>query len=134
MEFSDGNGNVTDGQPKHIMVDLPAIPRGADVLLSYSTMEGFLSYRNKESGSWYIQALVEIFSNYACVEDILSLLTLVNYKVASFSTQEGWRQVPAPQSTLRKKIVLTSRVSVIYTLASFLKTVSYNLIKVHVMT
>ena len=90
----------------HVMVEPPSIPEGADILLSYSTMDGYVSLRNIEFGSWYVQALVETFSEHAWEEDILSLLTLVNYKVARACSQAGWRQVPAPQSTLRKKLYL----------------------------
>jgi hypothetical protein len=88
------------------MIEPPSIPEGADILLSYSTMDGYVSLRNIEFGSWYVQALVETFSEHAWEEDILSLLTLVNYKVARACSQAGWRQVPAPQSTLRKKLYL----------------------------
>jgi hypothetical protein len=107
-----GNGQetTTDALP-HVMIQPPSITEGADILLSYSTMDGYVSFRSIGSGSWYVQALVETFCEHAWEEDILSLLTLVNYKVARAYSQSGWRQVPAPQSTLTKKTVLTSRVS-----------------------
>jgi hypothetical protein len=103
--LSAGNGQetTTDG---HVMIQPPLIPEGADILLSYSTMDGYVSLRNNERGSWYVQALVETFCEHAWEEDILSLLTLVNYKVARACNQAGWRQVPAPQSTLTKKLYL----------------------------
>jgi hypothetical protein len=96
---------TTDALP-HVMIQPPSIPEGADILLSYSTMDGYVSVRNTGSGSWYVQALVETFCEHAWEEDILSLLTLVNYKVARAYSQAGWRQVPAPQSTLTKKLYL----------------------------
>ncbi|CAB4010257.1 volume-regulated anion channel subunit LRRC8A-like [Paramuricea clavata] len=80
------------------------IPNQDHIVLSYSA--GHKSYRNIEYGSWFVQALVETFSRHAWEEDILSLLTLVNYKVVRAYTSRGWRQVPAPQSTLRKKLYL----------------------------
>ena len=86
--------------------ELPPIPEEADILLSYSTMHGHMSMRSLTHGSWYVNALVETLCEHAWEEDILSLLTLVNYKVIRAFSQAGWRQVPAPQSTLRKKLYL----------------------------
>ena len=83
----------------------------ADVLLSFSTLPGYVSIRNTKCGSWYVNALVEVFANHAWEEDVLSLLTIVNYHVSRFVTSSGWRQIPAPQSTLRKKLFLLPRYS-----------------------
>lgn len=84
----------------------PPVPRQADVLLSFSTVFGYVSYRNTKSGAWYINALMEIFSKHAREEDILSLITLVNHQVARLTTINGWKQIPAPQSTLTRKLYL----------------------------
>ena len=82
-----------------------SIPAYSDVLIGYSTLPGFVSYRSSQEGSWYIQCLVEVFSQYAFEEDVLSLLTFVNYNVSrKFKTMHGFRQIPAPQSTLTKKL------------------------------
>ena len=89
----------------HVMTGVDIhVPKGADILLSYSTMQGYTSFRNTQHGSWYVQNLTKVFSQHAWEEDVLSLLTLVNYEIVRASTTSGWRQVPAPQSTLRKKL------------------------------
>ncbi len=107
LTTGDERKNTTvDGGHTHVMTELPPIPQGADILLSYSTMHGHTAIRNTKTGSWHIRALVETFCEHAWEEDILSLLTLVNYKVVSTCSERGWRQVPAPQSTLRKKLYL----------------------------
>ncbi|XP_015764875.1 PREDICTED: caspase-3-like [Acropora digitifera] len=81
------------------------IPAHSDVLIGYDTLPGFLSYRDLRQGSWYIQSLVEVFSQYAFEEDVLRLLTFVNFNVSrKFETMPGFRQIPAPQSTLTKKL------------------------------
>lgn len=81
------------------------IPAYSDVLIGYSTIPGFVSYRHAHEGTWYIQSLVEVFSQYAFEEDVLSLLTFVNYNVSrKFKTMRGFRQIPAPQSSLTKKL------------------------------
>ena len=87
---------------ERVPVSLPAY---SDVLIGYSTLPGFPSYRNVRNGSWYIQCLVEVSSQYAFEEDVLSLLTVVNYNVSrKCKTMQGFRQIPAPQSTLTKKL------------------------------
>jgi hypothetical protein len=90
----------------HVMIEPPSIPKGADILLSYSTIDSYLSPLNPQFGTLYVHSLVETFSDHAWEEDILSLLTLVNYKVARSCSLAGWRQIPAPQSTLTKKLYL----------------------------
>ena len=103
----NGERTTTDATAAPVMTtELPPVPEGADILLSYSTMDGYESFRDNTYGSWYVQALVETLCEHAWEEDILSLLTLVNYKVVRRFTKAGWRQVPAPQSTLRKKLYL----------------------------
>ena len=38
---------------------------------------GYVSIRNTVEGSWFIKALVGIFSKYACQDDIFGLVTKV---------------------------------------------------------
>lgn len=47
--------------------DLPpeTIPNEADFLLGYATIPGFVSYRSRSMGSWYITKLVEMLDKYA---------------------------------------------------------------------
>ena len=106
--WSNSLATTADALSSPMTTELPPIPEKHDILLSYSSMEleGFSSYRNMTYGSWYVQALVETLCEHAWEEDILSLLTLVNYKVVRHFSQAGWRKVPAPQSTLRKKLYL----------------------------
>ena len=118
--ISDMDLMEADAAPLRSEADIMAgvdihIPE-ADVLLSYSTISDYVSFRNTQHGSWYVQGesifwrnyfletLAKVFSEHAWEEDVLSLLTLVNYEIVRFTTTVGWRQVPAPQSTLRKKL------------------------------
>lgn len=80
-------------------------PAYDDVLIGYSTPPGFVSYQNIKKDSRYIGCLVDVFSQYACEEDLLSLLTFVNYSVSrKFTAERGFWQIPAPQSSLTKKL------------------------------
>lgn len=41
------------------------IPNEADFLLGYATVPGYVSYRSKTRGSWYITKLTELLAEYA---------------------------------------------------------------------
>ena len=41
------------------------IPNEADFLMGYATVPGFVSYRSKTSGSWYIKTLTQMLEKYA---------------------------------------------------------------------
>lgn len=64
------------------------IPTMADILVMYSTMEGFYSWRDPQNGSIFIQALVRQLTKLHSTRDLLSILTFVNREVAiDFTSQ-----------------------------------------------
>ncbi|XP_002732592.1 caspase-8-like, partial [Saccoglossus kowalevskii] len=86
-----------------------SIPNEADFLLGYATVPGFVSYRSKTQGSWYITKLVECLDRYHNEYELLDIMRKVNEEVAKAiaATKDGERkQVPAPQFTLRKRLFL----------------------------
>ena len=78
----------------------------ADMLIAYSSFADYTSYRDMEEGSYFIQSLVSVFKEYADKEHIMEMMTRVNNKVYQHihGTSYGQTQVPAPISTLRKKL------------------------------
>ncbi|XP_054434637.1 LOW QUALITY PROTEIN: caspase-14 [Pteronotus mesoamericanus] len=83
------------------------IPTHTDTLHIYSTAEGYLPYRHDEEGSYFIQTLVDMFTNKK--GPILELLTEVTRRMAEGERiQEGEaRKVnPEVESTLRKQLYL----------------------------
>ena len=86
-----------------------SIPSEADFLISHSTVPGFLSYRDKQKGSWFISTLVENLEKYHQTEDILSILIKVNNEMAT----KPLKQMPMPVATLRKKVFFTSKHTVL---------------------
>ncbi|XP_066263717.1 caspase-8-like isoform X1 [Branchiostoma lanceolatum] len=83
------------------------IPNEADFLLSYSTIPGYVSYRSKTQGSWFVTKLVETLDNMGNRHDLLSILIKVNEEVGKAIARKGggqFKQSPAPVATLRKKI------------------------------
>ena len=84
------------------------IPTLADLLLMYSTAEGYYSFRNPEDGSWFIQALCEELQENVH-EDLMTILTGVNRRVAfgkqsnsERSDLHALKQMPNIMSTLTK--------------------------------
>ncbi|XP_053389766.1 caspase-3-like isoform X2 [Mercenaria mercenaria] len=83
------------------------IPDEADFLIGYATVSGYVSFRSRNHGSWYIRKLCEILDSHADRCDLLSILTEVNRQVATANApMDGslYKQVPAPYSTLRKLV------------------------------
>ena len=54
-KFLDSN-NSTDETDAY----LGTLPVESDMLLAYATVPGYVSWRNSEKGSWFIQALVKV--------------------------------------------------------------------------
>lgn len=77
-----------------------------DMLLGYSTFPGKVAWRNAVKGSFYIDAVVDVFKEFAASEDVFSMLVKVNQKVLENVTKNGQVQIPAPVVTLTKKLYL----------------------------
>lgn len=75
-------------------------PNKADFLLAYSTVPGYISYRSRLQGTYYVQEIVRIFKRYYQEEDLLSMMIMVTDEVGKY----GRKQVPMPIPTLRKKV------------------------------
>ncbi|NXJ25540.1 CASPA protein, partial [Dicrurus megarhynchus] len=84
-----------------------SIPEEADFLLSMATVDGCVSFRHIEEGTWYIQALCSKLQLLVPRgEDILSILTQVNEDVARRVNPSGTKkQMPQPAYTLRRKFI-----------------------------
>ncbi|NXW82962.1 CASPA protein, partial [Alopecoenas beccarii] len=84
-----------------------SIPEEADFLLGMATIDGYVSFRHIQQGTWYIQALcskVQLLVPRG--EDILSILTEVNEDVGRRVDHWGTKkQMPQPAYTLRRKLI-----------------------------
>ncbi|BFZ17828.1 hypothetical protein BsWGS_20867 [Bradybaena similaris] len=92
-------------------VEIRRIPTEADFLMAYSIVPGFYSWRNSAKGSWFIQALVKVFTKYWKTLDVLTMMTRVNKIVAfdfeSKSNAEYMskkKQIPCITSMLTKDV------------------------------
>lgn len=89
------------------------IPTHADFLIAYSTIPGFYSWRNVQEGSWFMQAVIRVLNDYHHCLDLLSMMTIVNQRVAFFkcsnATTEDFnnkKQVPCITSMLTRRVYL----------------------------
>ena len=95
------------------------IPVMADFLVMYASYPGYYSWRNSSNGSWFVQALVSVLNKNHIDMDLLSMLTMVNRKVAyeymSFSEEQkdfnGNKQIPCVTSMLTKRVYFSSNAS-----------------------
>lgn len=83
-------------QPEEIYTDLPDEedmvhnpPNHKDFLIVRSTMPKYLSFRNTDNGSWFIQDLCQEIEKHGTTYDILTLLTHVNWSVSERESRGG---------------------------------------------
>lgn len=50
----------------------------ADMLVAHATLPGYVAFRDKITGSWFIQILCEVFMKYAHKSHLQDLLNMVN--------------------------------------------------------
>ncbi|NXW75526.1 CASPA protein, partial [Hirundo rustica] len=108
--YVDTDGPTPDPSSMQERVSLSeSIPEEADFLLGMATVDGCVSFRHTEEGTWYIQALcskLQLLVPRCRGEDILSILTQVNEDVARRVDPSGRRkQMPQPAYTLRRKFI-----------------------------
>ncbi|NWW86668.1 CASP9 protein, partial [Rhynochetos jubatus] len=77
-----------------------SLPTPSDILVSYSTFPGFVSWREASTGSWYVETLDSMLEQYAHSEDLLSMLLRVANAV---SAKGKYKQIPGCFNFLRKK-------------------------------
>lgn len=58
------------------------VPSMSDMLICYPTQNGYYAWRNRDRGSWYVEALVQVFMKYARCEDVCTMLNRVNLLVS----------------------------------------------------
>ncbi|XP_042871440.1 caspase-7-like [Penaeus japonicus] len=91
----------------------------ADFLKCWSTPNGCYSWRNTINGSWFVQSIINVFSQATGKEDILQLLTMVNFYLnTNFESNtpaqpklHGKKQSSFFESTLTAKLYLAPSTS-----------------------
>jgi len=81
------------------------IPEECDFLIGYSTVTGYVSWRNTVKGSRYIQSLAECLEKYAASHHLADIHTMVNQQVAK-PGEKTKKQACTMYTTLRKRLFL----------------------------
>ena len=105
----------TDGQPSSTATF--RIPTHADILIAYSTIPGYYSWRNTTRGSWFMQALCLELRENGTNWDLMTLLTFVSQRVAldfesntpDNASMHLQKQIPCITSMLTRLIKFTPR-------------------------
>lgn len=109
----DRGVTVADGGEEEMdeEVIVRRIPSEADFLMAYSVVPGYFAWRNSNRGSWFVQAIYEVFRAHWKTLDLLTMMTRVNKKVAydfesnaSAEYMRGKKQIPCITSMLTKDV------------------------------
>jgi uncharacterized protein YejL (UPF0352 family) len=97
--------NISSHQEENIARDCQFvfhIPSLSDMLIGFPTQKGYIAYRKPEVGSWYMNAVVQIFSKHAHNTDLCAMLNMVNSMISSEVTNTGKKQMSEFTSKLTK--------------------------------
>ncbi|PAA85491.1 hypothetical protein BOX15_Mlig022708g1 [Macrostomum lignano] len=78
-------------------------PDFADLLIAHSTLPGYFSWRHTKQGSWFIQAIVQVFSIHFHSEHVADMMVQVNAVISKAFGRNIRCQMPSPTNHLRKK-------------------------------
>lgn len=81
-----------------------SLPTPSDILVSYSTFPGYVSWRDTQAGSWYVETLDNVLEEFAGYDDLLTLLTMVTDRVSQISAKGIFKQMPGSFNFLRKRL------------------------------
>lgn len=80
------------------------IPTHADFLIAYSSIEGFYSFRNKDTGSWFIQSLCKELN---ATDNLLQILTRTIRRVTQLESDSDMIQFHAQKQVPSITTMLT---------------------------
>ncbi|KAE8293205.1 Caspase-9 [Larimichthys crocea] len=85
------------------------LPTPSDILVSYSTFPGYVSWRDTQAGSWYVEILDRILEENAATDDLGTMLMMVNHEVSQNSAKGIYKQMPGSFNFLRKLLYFQSQ-------------------------
>nr|WLF82650.1 caspase-9 [Tor putitora] len=84
------------------------LPTPSDILVSYSTFPGYVSWRDTQAGSWYVENLDRVLEENAATDDLGTMLMKVNDAVSQISAKGLYKQMPGSFNFLRKLLYFQS--------------------------
>ncbi|CAF1502996.1 unnamed protein product [Didymodactylos carnosus] len=84
------------------------LPTRSDMLIGFPSQKGYTAFRKPNVGSWYMNALVDIFSKHSKDTDLCSMMNMVidkniNGCITQEATNKGKKQTAEFKSLLTKK-------------------------------
>jgi caspase-like apoptosis-related cysteine protease len=67
-------------------------PGWEDMLIAYSTLPGFVSYRDVVRGTWFIDCLCQVFMEHSCDTSLRDMLDMVARGLKEKQTESGAKQ------------------------------------------
>lgn len=84
------------------------LPTPSDILVSYSTFPGYVSWRDTQAGSWYVENLDRVLEENVATDDLVTMLMMVNAAVSQISAKGLYKQMPGSFNFLRKLLYFQS--------------------------
>ncbi|XP_040564695.1 caspase-3 [Lepeophtheirus salmonis] len=69
-----------------------ARPTWEDIVIAYSTIPGYVSIRDRESGTWFIQSLCQTFFQHAHENNLIDLLMKTSEVLSRYSNEKNEKQ------------------------------------------
>ena len=63
-----------------------------DMVIAYSTIRGYVAHRDTVDGSWFVQALCEVFRGKADTSEIREMLDTVAKRLSKYQSERGTKQ------------------------------------------
>ena len=70
----------------------PHVPIMSDIMVCYSTIDGYVSWRNEHDGTWFGSALANSLENNAHILELNQILTIASDIVHNRTTKNGAKQ------------------------------------------
>lgn len=68
------------------------LPTWSDMYIAYSTIPGYVSHKNEETGSWFLRAVFRVFREHACSMHLDTMMRRVASEVHKRRSHDGSRQ------------------------------------------
>ncbi|XP_036354782.1 uncharacterized protein LOC118761171 [Octopus sinensis] len=76
--------------------------------ITVNTNIGYVSVRDVERGSWFVNGIVYVLMKYSWRDDLLTLFTRVNHLIGDQVTTDGVSQTPTFMTTMKKRFYFNS--------------------------
>jgi len=67
-------------------------PSWEDMLIAYATLPGYVANRDLYRGTWFVEALVQIFMDRACDMSLRDMLDMVSQRLRGYESERGTKQ------------------------------------------